>query len=107
VVTVMVSGLPVIANDLLKLSDAFVAAWLPGTEGGGRIVDLLLRDVRGQVAHEFRGRLPFAWPRCATLSGATGAALFGIGDGLSYARPLPRGLVEPESPACADPAPLQ
>jgi beta-glucosidase len=106
VVTVMISGRPVIANDLFNLSDAFVAAWLPGTEGGG-IADLLLRDERGQVAHDFHGRLPLAWPRCTTLSGATGVALFGIGEGLSHARPRHQGPVEPESPTCEAPPRIQ
>src|SRR3546814_3958288 len=36
VVTVFVSGRPLYANDLINLSDAFVAAWLPGSEGKGR-----------------------------------------------------------------------
>lgn len=106
VVTVLIAGRPVIANDLLNLSDAFVAAWLPGTEGAG-IADLLLRDARGQVAHDFRGRLPFAWPRCATLAGAAGAALFEIGDGLSYAVARHRGHIEPASPLCEEPRPIQ
>jgi len=101
VVTLMVSGRPVIANDLLNLSDAFVAAWLPGTEGAG-IADLLLRDAQGRVAHDFRGRLPFAWPRCATLAGAAGAALFEIGDGLSYASARHRGTIDPAPPLCED-----
>ena len=35
VVTVLYSGRPIPANDLINRSDAFVAAWLPGTEGQG------------------------------------------------------------------------
>jgi len=39
VVTVLYSGRPVPVNDLLNRSDAFVAAWLPGTEGQWALVD--------------------------------------------------------------------
>lgn len=61
VATVFLSGRPVYANDLINLSDAFVAAWLPGTEGKG-VADLLFRDVQGRVRHGFKGRLAFSWP---------------------------------------------
>lgn len=57
VVTVFVAGRPLYANDLINLSDAFVAAWLPGTEGGGVADVLFARDGAG-----FRGRLGFPWP---------------------------------------------
>jgi beta-glucosidase len=77
VVTVLMSGRTVYANDLLNLSDAFVAAWLPGSEGGG-VADLLFRG-----EHDFKARLPFAWPAVA-CSGKT-PALFALGYGLSYA----------------------
>ena len=40
VVTVFFSGRPLYANDLINLSQAFVAAWLPGTEGKG-VTDVL------------------------------------------------------------------
>jgi beta-glucosidase len=45
----------------LEASDAFVAAWLPGTEGGG-IVDVLVGDAAGRPRYDFTGRLSFAWP---------------------------------------------
>lgn len=64
VVTVFLSGRPLEVNDLLALSDAFIAAWLPGSEGGG-VADLLFRRADGRMAYAFRGRLPFAWPRDA------------------------------------------
>ncbi len=57
VVTVFVAGRPLYANDMINLSDAFVAAWLPGTEGGGIADVLFARDGSG-----FRGRLGFPWP---------------------------------------------
>lgn len=56
VVTVLLSGRPVIINDMLDASDAFVAAWLPGTEGLG-VADMLFG------AENFKGKLSFTWPR--------------------------------------------
>ncbi|MBA4040180.1 MAG: beta-glucosidase, partial [Planctomyces sp.] len=89
VITVFMSGRPLWVNDLLNLSDAFVAAWLPGSEGGG-VADLLLRGPDGRIAHEFRGRLPFSWPReaCQTpLNAGDGQTpLFPLGHGLGAAQ---------------------
>lgn len=61
VVTVFMSGRPMYANDLLNASSAFVAAWLPGTEGKG-VADVLYRNAEGGAAHDFTGVLPFSWP---------------------------------------------
>ncbi|MEX1345113.1 MAG: glycoside hydrolase family 3 C-terminal domain-containing protein, partial [Candidatus Limnocylindrales bacterium] len=55
-VVVLISGRPMVITDLLPLTDAFVAAWLPGTEGQG-VADVLFGDV------DFSGTLPLTWPR--------------------------------------------
>ncbi|MBI2262971.1 MAG: glycoside hydrolase family 3 protein [Caulobacterales bacterium] len=83
VVTVLYSGRPAYANDLINLSDAFVAAFLPGTEGAG------LADVLVGGAYDFTGRLSFAWPgsACSTGEGADDVVQFARGYGLSYAHP--------------------
>ncbi len=90
VVTVFLSGRPTYANDLLNRSDAFVAAWLPGTEGGG-IADLVLAGADGEPRQDFSGRLPFAWPGdpCLTRLPTVpkSATLFPVGYGLRYAQP--------------------
>jgi beta-glucosidase len=91
VATVFLSGRPLYANDLINLSDAFVAAWLPGTEGKG-VADVLFADAAGKPAHDFRGTLSFPWPGVACpgprAAGPNGAApLFALGYGLSYASP--------------------
>ncbi len=62
VVSVFISGRPMWVNPELNRSDAFVAAWLPGSEGAG-VADLLLTDANGNKQYEFIGRLPFSWPR--------------------------------------------
>jgi beta-glucosidase len=56
VVTVLVSGRPLVVNPELQASRAFVAAWLPGSEGCA-VADVLFGD------HDFTGRLSFSWPR--------------------------------------------
>ncbi len=87
VVTVLLSGRALYANAELNLSDAFVAAWLPGTEGGG-VADVLFRGRNGH-ATDFTGTLPVSWPRdaCqATVNVGDPAAhpQFAFGYGLSY-----------------------
>ncbi|HSX63540.1 MAG TPA: glycoside hydrolase family 3 C-terminal domain-containing protein, partial [Pseudoxanthomonas sp.] len=64
VVAVFISGRPLWVNREINASDAFVAAWLPGSEGGG-IADVLLRKADGSVQHDFKGKLSFSWPRTA------------------------------------------
>ncbi|HEY9062885.1 MAG TPA: glycoside hydrolase family 3 N-terminal domain-containing protein [Pseudobacteroides sp.] len=54
-VIVLVSGRPMIITDQIKDSAAFVAAWLPGSEGNG-ISDVLFGD------YDFTGKLPMSWP---------------------------------------------
>jgi hypothetical protein len=55
VVVILISGRPLIITEALPYADAFVAAWLPGTEGMG-VADVLFGD-RPSPA-----RLPFSWP---------------------------------------------
>ncbi|MET0267849.1 MAG: glycoside hydrolase family 3 N-terminal domain-containing protein [Duganella sp.] len=89
VVTLLVSGRPLFVNDLLNLSDSFVAAWLPGTEGKG-VADVLFRQASGKVNADFRGKLSFSWPRSAcqtplNVGDAQYDPLFKYGYGLRYA----------------------
>jgi len=89
VVSVFLSGRPLWVNPELNASDAFVAAWLPGTEGGG-IADVLVAGEDGKPRHDFHGKLSFSWPRTAAqLESNQGQAdydpLFPLGHGLSYA----------------------
>jgi beta-glucosidase len=87
VVTVLLSGRPLYVNDLINRSDAFVAAWLPGTEGFG-IADVLFAAANGQPKYDFRGTLPFAWPRSPCQDSFAGKAmpLFERGYGLRFSR---------------------
>ncbi|VUD69173.1 Beta-glucosidase BoGH3B [Thalassocella blandensis] len=60
VVSVFLSGRPLWVNPYLNLSQSFVAAFLPGSEGSG-VADVLLRDAQGKIQHDFTGRLSFSW----------------------------------------------
>ncbi len=64
VVAVFLSGRPLWMNQYINASDAFVAAWLPGSEGEG-IADVLLRKADGSVQNDFKGKLSFSWPKTA------------------------------------------
>lgn len=90
VVSVFLSGRPMFAGALINASDAFVAAWLPGTQGSG-VADVIVARRDGTTARGFTGRLPFAWPADA-LSPIT-RPLFPAGYGLDYARPSTLGPV--------------
>jgi beta-glucosidase len=82
-VAVFLSGRPLWVNRELAEADAFVAAWLPGSEGAG-VADVLVAGTNGQPRHDFTGKLPFDWPAgCAP--GADTLAPFGFGG--SYAAP--------------------
>lgn len=72
VVTILLSGRPLVLGEALAVSDAFVAAWLPGTEGLG-VTDVLFGDVKPT------GKLPRVWPLAAT-----GKEHFPFGFGLTY-----------------------
>ncbi|MBV8035483.1 glycoside hydrolase family 3 protein [Roseateles sp.] len=103
VVTLLYSGRPLYVNDLANRSDAFIAAWQPGTEGAG-LADLLVAPADGKPWPGFTGRLSFPWPAGpCQFSAREARPWWPVGGGLSGretradARPLP----EP-----ADPAPI-
>jgi beta-glucosidase len=82
VVSVFLSGRPLQVNAEIDASSAFVAAWLPGSEGGG-VADLLIGDAHGAARHDFSGTLSFDWPSSAA---ATSSPRFALGYGLRYAQ---------------------
>lgn len=81
-VVVLLSGRPMIIDDALKQADAFVAAWLPGTEGRG-ITDVLFGDYKPT------GKLSCTWPKSMTqvpinVGDASYDPLFKYGFGLTF-----------------------
>ena len=102
ILTVLVTGRPLWVNKELNASDAFVVAWLPGTEGGG-VADVLF----GQ--RHFKGKFPFSWPaedcQVPVNKGDELTPLFPYGFGLTtdddtYLGPLPE---EVSDRGCAAP----
>ena len=84
VVAILISGRPMIVEDVLGQVDGFIAAWLPGTEGTG-VADVLFGDSKPS------GKLSFSWPRSMAQlpinkNGDPGSynPLFKFGDGLTY-----------------------
>ncbi|MFZ6731104.1 glycoside hydrolase family 3 protein [Undibacterium sp. Ji42W] len=103
VVTLFVSGRPLYVNDLLNLSDSFVAAWLPGSEGKG-VADVLFRAADGKVGHDFKGTLSFSWPKsvCQTklnFDETNYSPLFKLGYGLNYASKTKVGKLDSQYPS--------
>jgi beta-glucosidase len=90
-ISIFLSGRPLWVNPELNASDAFVAAWLPGSEGEG-IADVLFRAADGAVPFDFSGRLSFSWPATAMPvtfgpAGTVSGALFATGSGFDYHSP--------------------
>ena len=82
VVVVLLSGRPLIIGDALSQCEAFIAAWLPGTEGQG-VADVLFGDYKPT------GKLSFSWPRTMAqipinLGDKNYDPLFKYGFGLTY-----------------------
>jgi len=81
-VVVLLSGRPLIIDKIIDKADAFVAAWLPGTEGRG-VTDVLFGDFKPT------GKLSFSWPRSMdqipiNVGDKNYDPLFKFGFGLSY-----------------------
>ncbi|WP_276039754.1 exo 1,3/1,4-beta-D-glucan glucohydrolase [Sphingomonas sp. GM_Shp_1] len=90
VVAVFLSGRPLWVNPELNAADAFVAAFLPGTEGGG-VADVLIAGRDGKPRHDFHGKLSFSWPKrldqyVLNKRDPGYDPLFPIGYGLTYAQ---------------------
>lgn len=83
VVVVVLSGRPLILGEVAEQADALVAAWLPGTEGGG-VTDVLFGDAKPV------GKLSFTWPRSMDQvplghnQAPAGNPLYPLGFGLGY-----------------------
>ena len=87
VISVFISGRPMWLNAEINASDAFVAAWLPGSEGDA-VADVLLKDKQGEMQFDFSGKLSFSWPNDPEQNinrlVNDEQALFAYGYGLAY-----------------------
>ncbi len=86
VIGLLLSGRPLIITPYLPYFDAFVACWLPGSEAGSGIADVLFGD------YDFTGKLPVTWPKYASGLGMNSNSdpydpslvLYAFGYGLNY-----------------------
>lgn len=62
VVALFISGRPMWVNAEINASDAFVALWLPGSEGQG-VADVILQSETNETQYDFTGKLSFSWPK--------------------------------------------
>ncbi|WP_327466834.1 glycoside hydrolase family 3 protein [Sphingopyxis sp.] len=81
VVALFLSGRPMFTNPEINAADAFVAGWLPGSQGAG-VADVLVAGKDGKTARGFTGTLPFAWP--ADARSPVEKPQFAVGYGLKY-----------------------
>lgn len=56
IIVILVSGRPLVVSKQIEQSDAFIAAWLPGSEGDG-VAEVLFGE------YNFKGKLPHSWPK--------------------------------------------
>lgn len=87
-VVILISGRPLVVTKQIQQSDAFIAAWLPGSEGDG-VAEVLFGE------YDFKGILPHSWPKSEEdYQGKYGPnywdssikPLFPLGFGLSYGK---------------------
>lgn len=102
IVTVLYSGRPLYVNKEINRSDAFVAAWLPGTEGDG-LADVLFKKEDGSVNFDFTGKLSYSWPKAACQTSlnrndANYDPLYAYGYGMAYSDTSEQGAYDEASP---------
>ena len=86
-VSIFLSGRPLVVNRQLNASDAFIAAWLPGSAVEG-IADVIF-TIDDEIHHDFTGKLSYSWPKTKDQSvlnftDSIYDPLFPYGYGLSY-----------------------
>ncbi|MEL1227054.1 MAG: glycoside hydrolase family 3 C-terminal domain-containing protein, partial [Candidatus Neomarinimicrobiota bacterium] len=86
-VSIFLSGRPLVVNRQINASDAFIAAWLPGTavEGIGDII--FTKD--NKINYDFTGKLSYSWPKSKdqavlNFTDSIYDPLFPYGYGLTY-----------------------
>jgi beta-glucosidase len=88
VVSIFLTGRPLWVNKELNASNAFVVAWLPGSEGAG-IAEVIFKTAAEAINYDFSGKLSFSWPKSTdqtviNRNDADYDPLFAYGFGLTY-----------------------
>ena len=87
-VSLFISGRPLIINEELNLSDAFVQLWLPGSAIEG-VTDVIFTNQENKISYDFKGKLSYSWPKNSSqfelnFGDANYDPLFKYKYGLSY-----------------------
>ncbi|WP_218418938.1 glycoside hydrolase family 3 protein [Alteromonas lipotrueae] len=98
VVSVFITGRPLWVNPEINASDAFVVAWLPGSEGQG-VADVLFTKQNGEINYPMHGKLSFSWPATPTQivnkdDGNTAQFAYGYGLAFGESDPIEAPLSE-------------
>ena len=88
IISLFITGRPLIVDKELNLSSAFVSIWHPGTAVEG-INDVIFSNKDNSINHNFKGKLSFSWPSKTStnplnISDTEYNPLFKYGYGLSY-----------------------
>ena len=88
VLSLFITGRPLIVDQEIGLSDAFVSIWLPGTAVEG-INDVIFSNIDSSINFDFSGKLPYSWPNANSknplnLKDKDNQPRFEYGYGLSY-----------------------
>ena len=87
ITSLFLSGRPLVVNDELNMSDAFVSLWLPGTAIEG-INDVIFSKKDNSINFDFKGKLSYSWPKSSFQHSNVGNTdydpLFAYGYGLTY-----------------------
>jgi hypothetical protein len=88
VVSIFLTGRPLWVNKELNASNAFVVAWLPGSEGAG-IAEVIFKTATDTINYDFTGKLSFSWPKrtdqiVINRNDTDYDPLFAYGFGLTY-----------------------
>ena len=87
ITSLFLSGRPLVVNEELNMSDAFVSLWLPGTAIEG-INDVIFSKKDDSINFDFKGKLSYSWPKTNSQHSNVGNTeyepLFAYGYGLTY-----------------------
>ena len=90
-VSIFLSGRPLVVNRQLNASDAFIAAWLPGSAVEGIADVIFTKD--NKINYDFVGKLSYSWPKnknqaVLNFTDSIYDPLFPFGYGLTYTSDL-------------------
>ena len=96
-VSIFLSGRPLEVNQYINASDAFIAAWLPGTAVEGISDVIFSKD--GEAEFDFLGKLAYSWPKDKLQTelnhqNKTYDPLFPFGFGLDYSSKSELAMIE-------------